>query len=91
VADARHVLLHWDDEEAREQMAFADVLLLNKIDLVTEPELEALEQRICGVNPLARGVRTSVVVICSTASGVYLSRRALAWCAETDPAGRTFV
>jgi G3E family GTPase len=58
VVDARHILLHWDAEEAREQIAFADVLLLNKIDLVGEPELELLTQRIRRLNPLARILRT---------------------------------
>ena len=58
VVDARHILLHWDAEEAREQIAFADVLLLNKIDLVGESELELLTQRIRRSNPLARILRT---------------------------------
>jgi G3E family GTPase len=58
VVDTRHILLHWEGEEAREQIAFADVLLLNKIDLASEPELEQLTQRIRRLNPLARIVRT---------------------------------
>jgi G3E family GTPase len=58
VVDARHIALHWETEEAREQIAFADVLLLNKLDLVSEPELFALEQRIRSMNPLAQLHRT---------------------------------
>jgi G3E family GTPase len=38
----------------KEQIAFADVLLLNKIDLVPEAALEALTARIREMNPLAR-------------------------------------
>lgn len=59
VVDARHILLHIDDgEEAREQVAFADVILLNKTDLVTPEELDALEKRLRGINALARIHRT---------------------------------
>src|SRR3954470_2998042 len=36
VVDSKHIEEHWDTEEAREQIAFADVLVFNKIDLVTE-------------------------------------------------------
>lgn len=58
VVDARHIGAHWESSEAQEQMAFADVILLNKIDLVPRPELEALEQRIRGLNAVARVHRT---------------------------------
>ncbi|MGU3541824.1 CobW family GTP-binding protein [Methylobacterium sp. A52T] len=39
---------------AREQIAFADLLLLNKIDLVDEAALEACETELRRINPLAR-------------------------------------
>ncbi|MEM9266918.1 MAG: GTP-binding protein [Cyanobacteria bacterium P01_F01_bin.13] len=58
VVDARHIWQHWEAEEAIEQIAFADVILLNKIDLVTEEELTQLEQRIRGMNALAKIHRT---------------------------------
>ncbi|NJN62656.1 MAG: GTP-binding protein [Coleofasciculaceae cyanobacterium RL_1_1] len=58
VVDARHIWQHWGAEEAIEQIAFADVILLNKIDLVTEVELETLEQRIRGMNAIAKVFRT---------------------------------
>ncbi|MEA5462383.1 CobW family GTP-binding protein [Leptothoe sp. PORK10 BA2] len=58
VVDARHIWQHWDAEEAVEQIAFADVILLNKTDLVTEEELTQLEQRIRGMNVLAKVHRT---------------------------------
>jgi G3E family GTPase len=55
LVDARHVLLHLSDsDECKEQIAFADVVVLNKTDLVGEAELEALETRIRSMNALAR-------------------------------------
>lgn len=59
VVDSKHVLLHWDSHEVQEQIAFADVLLLNKSDLVTPAELDALEHRIRKVNAVARLYRTT--------------------------------
>jgi G3E family GTPase len=59
VIDARHVLLHLDDStECQEQVAFADVILLNKIDLVTPAELDAVEGRIRALNRFAKVHRT---------------------------------
>jgi G3E family GTPase len=60
LVDARHVLQHLDDApEVRKQIAFADVLLLNKTDLVPPAELDALEARLRPMNAMARVVRTS--------------------------------
>jgi G3E family GTPase len=61
LVDAKHILLHINDEsgEAKEQVAFADVILLNKCDLVSADELDALEKRIRGINALARIHRTT--------------------------------
>ncbi len=59
VVDAKHIWLHIDDaEEAKEQIAFADVILLNKIDLVPGAEVDRLEARIHQMNPAARIHRT---------------------------------
>jgi G3E family GTPase len=58
LVDAKHVLLHWDSHEVQEQIAFADVILLNKTDLVTPAELEALERRIGKMNTQAEIYRT---------------------------------
>jgi G3E family GTPase/WD40 repeat protein len=58
VVDAKHVWQHFDTDEVKEQIAFADVILLNKIDLVPPQELERLEARIRGMNAAARIVRT---------------------------------
>jgi G3E family GTPase len=41
-------------EEAREQIAFADIILINKIDLVSETQIEAVERKIRALNPFAR-------------------------------------
>ena len=53
VVDAKHIAQHLDDEkpedvenESVEQIAFADRVLLNKIDLATEDELKVVEARI---------------------------------------------
>jgi G3E family GTPase len=57
--DARHVWQHIDDsDEVKEQIAFADVILLNKIDLVTPEELDKLEARIRSMNVAAKVYRT---------------------------------
>lgn len=58
VVDAKHVHVHWDSEEVQEQIAFADVILLNKIDLVTLEELDELESRIRSMNKLTKIYRT---------------------------------
>ncbi|MCG8365337.1 MAG: GTP-binding protein [Pseudanabaenales cyanobacterium] len=58
VVDAKHIWRHWDSDEAQEQIAFADVILLNKIDLVSEPELAELERRILDMNAMVKIYRT---------------------------------
>jgi G3E family GTPase len=58
MVDARHFdqqLL--DSEETRTQIAFADVIVLNKTDLVGSTDLDALERRVRAINALARIVR----------------------------------
>lgn len=54
VIDTKHIHQHWDADEAQEQIAFADVVLLNKIDLVTPDELAELERRIRSMNAMAK-------------------------------------
>ena len=58
LVDLRHVEQHWDCEEVQEQLAFADVLLLNKIDLVDAEACLAIQQRTRAINPLARVIPT---------------------------------
>jgi G3E family GTPase len=47
-----------DAPEAKNQIAFADVILLNKTDLVTPAELEGVKGRIRAINPYARMIET---------------------------------
>ena len=54
LVDARHVLQHLDSDECHAQLAFADVILLNKRDLVSADELAAVEQQVRGINRLAQ-------------------------------------
>ncbi|MGH7293854.1 MAG: CobW family GTP-binding protein [Polyangiaceae bacterium] len=55
MVDAKHVALHLDDSrECKEQIAFADVVVLNKADLVGDAELASIEQRVRGMNAMAR-------------------------------------
>src|SRR5260221_8462735 len=59
VADARWLKDRLRDApEAKNQIAFADVILLNKTDLVSETDLREIEARIRGINPYARLHRT---------------------------------
>ncbi|MFD1192479.1 CobW family GTP-binding protein [Phenylobacterium conjunctum] len=54
VVDAMHLPLRLaDSHEAVEQVAFADQIILNKTDLVTEAQLRDVEARIRRLNPLA--------------------------------------
>ncbi|WP_394137179.1 CobW family GTP-binding protein [Cytobacillus oceanisediminis] len=55
VIDSKHITRHLDvHDEAQEQIAFADVIILNKTDLVSEDELAVLEGRITNMNPAAK-------------------------------------
>jgi G3E family GTPase len=55
VADAKWLTDRLKDApEAKNQIAFADVIILNKIDLVGPDELAAVEDRIRAINPYAR-------------------------------------
>lgn len=58
VVDAKHVWEHWDSSEAQEQIAFANVILLNKTDLVTPEHLDELERRIRAMNAMVNIYRT---------------------------------
>lgn len=64
LVDAKHIWEHIDDsDEAKEQVAFADVILLNKIDLVAPADLEKLEARIKSMNSMAKIYRTRDAVV----------------------------
>jgi len=64
LVDAKHVWQHIDDSnEVKEQIAFADVILLNKTDLVSSDELDKLERRIHSMNAAAKIYRTQDAII----------------------------
>jgi G3E family GTPase len=55
VVDAKHIWKHIDDApKAREQIAFADVVILNKTDLVSADELVRLQSLIRNMNAVAK-------------------------------------
>ncbi len=86
VVDARHVVQHFDDApEVKKQIAFADLLILNKTDLVTATELDALEQRIRGMNAAAR-LRRAVNCDVPIAEVLDLGGFNLSRATELDPA-----
>jgi len=65
LADAKHLDQHLDEvkpdgavNESLQQVAFADRILLNKIDLVTKDQKDALEQRIRHINQFAKIIET---------------------------------
>jgi len=66
LADAKHLPLHLDEKkpkegdvnEAFQQVAFADKILLNKVDLVTAEEKKALLTRLANINKFAAVIET---------------------------------
>ncbi|MBD1864484.1 MULTISPECIES: GTP-binding protein [Trichocoleus] len=58
VVDVKHIWNHWDSSEAQEQIAFADVIVLNKMDLVSSEQADVLEKRIRAANAIAKIHRT---------------------------------
>src|SRR5205085_784988 len=60
VVDAKHLPQRLEDShEAEDQIAFADVIVLNKTDLVSPEELEEVERRIRAINRFAKIHRTT--------------------------------
>lgn len=65
LADCKHITQHLDEvkpenavNEAMHQIAFADKILLNKIDLVTDEEKKKLKDRIDSINKFATIIET---------------------------------
>lgn len=85
LVDAKHLPLRLkDSREAEDQIAFADVIVLNKTDLVTPEELAKVEGLIRAINPTARIHKTSRSAVDLSAvldRGAFDLKRAL----ETDP------
>jgi len=74
VADAKWLSQRLRDApEAKNQIAFADVIVLNKIDLVTPAELAEVEGRIRAINPYATLHKATK---CDVAIADVLERRA---------------
>ncbi len=85
LVDAKHLPLRLkDSKEAEDQIAFADVVVLNKADLVTEEELAQVEATVRAINPSARIHRTERSGVALTEvldRGAFDLKRAL----ESDP------
>lgn len=85
LVDAKHLPLRLkDSKEAEDQIAFADVVVLNKTDLVTPDELAKVEATIRAINPAARIHRTQRAGVALTEvldRGAFDLARAL----ENDP------
>jgi G3E family GTPase len=74
VADAKWLSAQLKDApEAKDQIAFADVILLNKIDLVSQDEVSDIEARIRAINPYAKLHKT---VYCGLPLDAVLRRNA---------------
>jgi G3E family GTPase len=70
VVDARNIEARLaDSDEAEEQVAFADSILVNKTDLADEARLATVEARLRAINPVARLIRTKR---CDAALGTVL-------------------
>ena len=54
VVDAHHIAEQIGNEQAREQIAFADVIIINKTDLVPEVRLTDLIRQLTSLSPLAK-------------------------------------
>ncbi len=65
LVDAKHINIHLDEvkgegdiNEAEHQIAFADRIVLNKLDLVSKEELDDVEDRIKSMNAFATLIKT---------------------------------
>lgn len=65
LADCKHIIQHLDEKkpegavnEAQQQVAFADMILLNKVDLVTEEEKKKVIARLNSLNQFAQVIET---------------------------------
>jgi G3E family GTPase len=59
VVDSKHIWQHIDEsDEALKQIGFADVILLNKTDLIRADQLDSLENKIKSINAAGKIHRT---------------------------------
>lgn len=63
LVDAKHIVQHLSDaefaKEATRQLQVADRILLNKVDLVTQEQLQDAESAVRGVNPYSEIIHTT--------------------------------
>ncbi len=86
LVDAKHLPLRLkDSREAEDQIAFADVVLLNKTDLVSPEELERIEATVRVINPSARIYRTQRSEIDARPRFSTRARSTLSRALENDP------
>lgn len=57
--DAKHIGQHLQEEEPEQQIAFADVLLVNKVDLITKEERNELDKQLIQMNSNAKRFYTT--------------------------------
>mmetsp|Transcript_67804 Transcript_67804/g.189268 ORF Transcript_67804/g.189268 Transcript_67804/m.189268 type:complete len:443 (-) Transcript_67804:114-1442(-) len=87
LVDAKHIEQHLDEQkpegvenEAVEQVAFADRMLLNKTDLVSKSDLERIEARLKSINqfaPIQRCTQSKISVDCVLNIGAFDLKRTL--------------
>ena len=64
LVDAKHISSNLNEQEVVwEQIAFSNVILLNKADLVSESEINALEKQIRQINPTCKIHKTTHAVV----------------------------
>ncbi|WP_040984217.1 CobW family GTP-binding protein [Oceanobacillus jeddahense] len=59
MVDAKHIEQHLQEEEPEQQIAFADILLVNKTDLITEDERKQLAEQLTHMNSNAQQFYTT--------------------------------
>jgi len=59
MVDAVNLLRHLDTDESQKQIGFADVIILNKADLVSATTMDEIEDRLRGLNRTAKIVRST--------------------------------
>jgi G3E family GTPase len=59
VVDALHFPQQIDDDIAREQVAFADAVIVNKVDLIDDAQRFAIEAQVRSLNPTAVSMNTT--------------------------------
>ncbi|MDB5777186.1 MAG: cobalamin biosynthesis protein CobW [Herbaspirillum sp.] len=65
LVDAANFHHHVHDGIATEQIAFADLIVLNKVDLMPADQLDVLESYLHSINPIATIVRTNNASVAS--------------------------